>query len=128
MNKNFKTNLARAKGLGSSKHGFQHWYHQRLTGLFLIFFVIWAAYFINKSAQVHDLHGFLKLLKQPYNIMALIFFSITSFYHAALGLQVVIEDYIGNIAWRSFLIILMQLFSLVSATALVVTLLYIMFS
>ena len=43
MNGDFRTPLARARGLGSAKQGVHHWWAQRLTAIALIPLVVWFA-------------------------------------------------------------------------------------
>ena len=85
--------LGRVLGLGSAKEGVEHWWRQRTTALLLVpltlWFVITAIGLIgaDRTAIVAWMH----------NPMAAVFMVLligATFYHAALGLQVVIEDYI----------------------------------
>lgn len=93
--KKFVSDLGRAKGLGSAHEGLHHWMAERITAALLIPIVIWLVYSIIK------LHGatymeFTGWLQHPVNAILMIVFILTSFYHGAMGLQVVIEDYIHN--------------------------------
>lgn len=99
MNKNtakhsIKTPLARARGLGSAGHGSGHWIAQRVTAIANIPLVIWLVYSII-SLIGSDYAVFTAWLSEPINAVAMILFVISVFYHAALGLQVVIEDYVS---------------------------------
>lgn len=85
--------LARARGLGSAHEGVHHWVHQRLTALALIPLMIWLV------SSVVSLSGapyavFLNWVANPLNALLLMFTIIAGFYHASLGVQVVVEDYI----------------------------------
>ena len=44
-------------------------------------------------------------LSTPFNAIAMILFFITGFHHARLGLQVIIEDYVGSHGTRTAAII-----------------------
>ena len=46
------------------------------------------------------------VISQPYNLIAAISFVIAVFYHARLGMQVVIEDYISSLKTRFTILIL----------------------
>jgi succinate dehydrogenase / fumarate reductase, membrane anchor subunit len=85
--------LGRAIGLGSAKEGVQHWWVQRLTAIALVPLTLWfvAGVIAHVSADraeiVHWLH-------QPVPAVLLILLLVAGFWHAALGVQVVIEDYV----------------------------------
>lgn len=85
--------LARAKGLGSAKDGVQHWWLQRLTAIALAllspWFVIFAVGLIGA-----DQTAVRTAIAQPLTATLLLAFVLALFWHARLGLQVVIEDYL----------------------------------
>jgi succinate dehydrogenase / fumarate reductase membrane anchor subunit len=89
----FKSPMARAKGLGSSRGGLHHWLMQKITALVNIPLVIWMVWSLPILAQA-DYAAASAWLSQPVNAVLMIAFVISAFYHAALGLQVVIEDYV----------------------------------
>lgn len=86
------TELGRVRGLGSSKHGAQHWWHQRLTAAGNIVLMAWLLAAITRLPG-HDYDSVRRWLSAPVAAipMALLVFSV--FYHFRLGLQVLIEDY-----------------------------------
>ncbi len=90
-----KSPLARARGLGSAHEGADHWMKQRLTALANIPLVIWFVFSII-SLQGASHAEFITWLAQPLNAILAILFIISTFYHAVLGSQVVVEDYIHN--------------------------------
>lgn len=89
-----KTPLARARGLGSAGHGSGHWMAQRVTAVANIPLVIWLVYSVI-SLMGADYGAFTYWLSQPLNAVLMILFVTSVFYHAALGLRVVIEDYVS---------------------------------
>ncbi len=100
----YRSNLGRARGLGSAKEGSGHWIKQRVSAIAMIFLVIWLGYFVTSVAGASHVEA-LGLLQQPWNALFAIFFVTTSFYHATLGIQVVIEDYVhGPISAKTLLI------------------------
>jgi succinate dehydrogenase / fumarate reductase, membrane anchor subunit len=123
MSYNLKTDIAKAKGLGSAKTGSHHWLMQRITGIILVICSIWSVVFV-KYYSGKDLTTFIDNLKKPYNIVAITIFILMSFYHAMLGMRVVIEDYISCVKLRNILIIGIQLFTIVTVVALIVAWLY----
>jgi succinate dehydrogenase / fumarate reductase membrane anchor subunit len=87
--------LARARGLGSAKEGVHHWYLQRVTAVLLIFLMAWLVYaLVTLAGESHA--AALTFMARPFNAALLILSLITLFWHAVLGLQVVIEDYVHH--------------------------------
>jgi succinate dehydrogenase / fumarate reductase membrane anchor subunit len=113
--------LAKAKNLGVSGTGAHHWLHQRLTSCVMAVLVPWIFYFIYSIAG-KEMSVVLEHLRAPYNIVPIMLFLITTFYHASLGMRIVIEDYVHNLFARYFLIIVMQIFSVVTVVSGIVAL------
>lgn len=124
MNNNLRTDLAKAKGVGSAKSGSSHWLHQRITAIILAVCSIWLIFFI-KCNMSKDLTHFIGTLQKPYNIAPLGILIITSLYHAMLGMRIIIEDYISCIKLRMGLIIFLQIFCIITIVFLVVALFYV---
>ena len=55
-------------------------------------------------------------LKKPFNVVALLITVAISLYHAMLGMRVVIEDYVRCHKLRNAVIIIVQLFCIVTIT------------
>ena len=89
----FKNPMARARGLGNAPQGgSHHWMAQKITALANIPLVIWAIYsFVGLAGQ--DYAAVQDWMATFPNPVLLCLFVISTFYHAALGLQVAIEDY-----------------------------------
>jgi succinate dehydrogenase / fumarate reductase membrane anchor subunit len=94
--------LGRARGLGSAKHGAGHWRGQRITAVLLAplgLWFVWAT--IGLIGLGADLSVFRAWMSEPGNALLMILFAAAMFHHAALGLQVVIEDYVHDPAART---------------------------
>ena len=102
-----QTPLARARGLGSAKSGLHHWWHQRLTAAAMVVLIAYAIWLV-ASLSGADYDAAVALISQPWHASMLLLLVLTGFYHAALGLQVVIEDYIGHEKTRMFTILLVK--------------------
>jgi len=91
----FKSPAARVSGLGSAHSGVHHWLHQKITALANIPLVLWAMWsamtLAAAGANYETVRGF---FAQPMNAILMLLFLISVFYHAALGVQVVVEDYV----------------------------------
>lgn len=119
--------LAKARGLGSSHHGVHHWLNQRITAIANIPLVIWFVISVitMRGASYED---FTAWMGQPVNAILMILLVISTFYHAALGSQVVIEDYIHNKAFKMLKLIGTKLFFLAAAIACIFSILKIAFA
>ncbi|MCI0654051.1 MAG: succinate dehydrogenase, hydrophobic membrane anchor protein [Methylococcaceae bacterium] len=90
---NFRTPISKARGLGSAKAGFQHWWTQRITAVALIPLTLWFGIAIILVPGA-DHRTIVEWISSPWNTVLLIATIIAVFYHALLGIQVIIEDYI----------------------------------
>jgi succinate dehydrogenase / fumarate reductase, membrane anchor subunit len=89
----FRTPLARARGIGSGKTGTGHFWWQRVTAVLLVPLVAWFVGTLVSTIGA-DLATVQAILARPWNAILFALFAIALFWHAKLGLQVVIEDYI----------------------------------
>jgi succinate dehydrogenase / fumarate reductase membrane anchor subunit len=87
--------LATARGLGSARSGFQHWWVQRVTAVVLAIFTPFVVYCLAKYG-VSDYAQLKSQLANPWLSGILVVYVLALFWHARLGLQVVIEDYIHS--------------------------------
>jgi succinate dehydrogenase / fumarate reductase membrane anchor subunit len=89
--------LARARGHGSARDGVHHWFAQRASAALLILLAAWLLYAVIALAGA-DFATTRAFLAQPFNAALMVLLLISLFYHAMLGLQVVIEDYVHQAA------------------------------
>ena len=100
--------LGRAIGLGSAKEGVEHWWRQRTTALLLVPLTLWFVIAViglvgaDRAALVAWMHNLV-------SAMLMVLLLVATFYHAALGLQVVIEDYVHGEAMRIGALLVMRL-------------------
>jgi succinate dehydrogenase / fumarate reductase membrane anchor subunit len=85
--------LAIARGLGSAKEGVQHWWMQRLTAIALALLTPWFLWLL-VSLIGSDQAAVRATIAGPAHALPLLVFVLALFWHAKLGLQVVIEDYV----------------------------------
>jgi|APSaa5957512493_1039668.scaffolds.fasta_scaffold03323_7 succinate dehydrogenase / fumarate reductase membrane anchor subunit len=88
-----RSDLARARGLGSAKEGTGHWWAQRVTAVALLPLGLWFVYSAVSWGSM-DLAAFKVWLSEPGNLLLMVLFVGTLFYHMQLGVQAVIEDYV----------------------------------
>ena len=103
-----KTPLAQARGLGAAKSGLSHWWHQRLTAIAMVGLVAWMCALVVMLAGA-DFDSAMRLLSHPINAAILILFVGVGFWHSALGLQVVLEDYVAHEGVRLTMIIALRM-------------------
>ena len=89
------TSIGRVRGLGPAHEGAHHWLLQRFTAIGNVVLMSWL---LVSFVLLGDFgHGsIVKWLSQPLSATAMILLVISLFWHARLGLQVVIEDYIHD--------------------------------
>ncbi len=89
----FRTPLKRARGLGSGKTGTGHWWWQRVTAVLLVLLVPWLVGLL-VSLVGADVDAARLMVARPWNAIALALLIVAALWHAKLGMQVVIEDYV----------------------------------
>lgn len=118
---NMRTSLARAIGLGSAKEGSGPWWAERISAVALVPLTLWfAASIIAHTGS--DYATFIVWLRTPLAAIMMILLLIVLFYHTALGLQVVVEDYVHS-GVKFAVVIAVRLGCCVLATAGVVAIL-----
>ena len=91
----FRTPLKNVRGLGAAKTGTEHFVHQRLTATALVVLSIWFLVFV-LSLLGADYVTATAAVAKPWNAILVVGFLVAMFWHAQIGLQVVLEDYIHN--------------------------------
>ena len=87
------TSIGRVRGLGAAHNGTHHWLVQRFTAIGNLLLVLWF------GASLLMLPGFgypavAEWLARPVPATAMALLVISTFWHARLGMQVLIEDYV----------------------------------
>lgn len=103
-----RSDLSRVLGLGSARSGSHHWIHQRMTAIAIVPLALWfvTALLTHMHDDVVDLTNW---IRSPFVTVLLVSLIGAMFYHAKLGLQVVIEDYIHAEFVKVALLISMKL-------------------
>ena len=122
--------LRRVLGLGAAKEGSRHWYAQRLSAISVAILGIW--FFIALAGldgvDLDRVRAWLSaplafrpveavLSNAPLAATLLLLLIGTLAWHTILGLQVVIEDYVGSRGLRLGLLIGMKFAFVLAATA-----------
>ena len=101
----YRTPIGRARGLGSAKSGVAHFWWQRVTAVVLALLVPWLVGTLVSlvGADLAQVHA---VFARPYNAILMALFVVALFWHAKLGIQVVIEDYVHARALELSLLVL----------------------
>ncbi|MGH8397073.1 MAG: succinate dehydrogenase, hydrophobic membrane anchor protein [Gammaproteobacteria bacterium] len=112
----FRTPLARARGLGSAKEGTGHWLTQRITAVALIPLTLWfaASVLVYMHADYATVESW---IHTPWTAVLLVLLVATVYWHACLGLQVVIEDYVHDEWLKMGVIVLIRFVSVILVVA-----------
>jgi succinate dehydrogenase / fumarate reductase membrane anchor subunit len=122
----FRTELGRVRGLGAAKEGVHHWWMQRVSAIALVPLTLWFVIVLIAHTGA-DYAATRAWLGSPVTFGLMVLLTGATFYHAQLGLQVVIEDYVHREGWKIALILVTKLASLVLALVALVALLVIAF-
>lgn len=90
-----KSELSKARNHGAAGEGTHHWIMQKATAIANIPLVIWFVYSI-VSLVGRDAAVAQAFFESGLNAALMALVILSSFYHAALGLQVVVEDYVSS--------------------------------
>jgi len=122
----YRTPLARARGLGAAGNGSKHWIGQRVSALALLVLGLWFVW----SLALHsgfDYDAAIAWVRRPHVAVTLLLTVAVGFYHMYLGLRVVIEDYVHQIALKSALLVMVFAGSWLMGVAAIVSVLRIFF-
>ena len=89
------TSLGKVRGLGSAHHGAHHWLIARTTAVSNLLLMTW---FIVSLVLLSD-YSYATVtgwLSKPIAAVPMMLLILSVFYHARLGLQVIVEDYIHD--------------------------------
>ena len=100
--------VGRAIGLGSAKEGVEHWWLQRVTAVALVPLTLWFVIAVVRLSSA-DIDAVRDWVGHPLPAILLVLLLIATFWHASLGLQVVIDDYVHTGLAKLGLLIVVRL-------------------
>ena len=90
-----KSPLNQVLGLGTAREGASHWWHQRITAVALVVLGLWFALsLLGLDLGSHD--ALVAWISDPITAVLLSLTVTCLTYHSWLGIQVVVEDYVGG--------------------------------
>jgi succinate dehydrogenase / fumarate reductase membrane anchor subunit len=103
------TPLGRARGLGSSQRGGEHWLTERVTSIALLLLGTWLVASLLLLPKL-DQRTVVEWLHAPSGAIPMALFVIIGFRHALDGVKVVIDDYVHEegprFAWNTLMLFL----------------------
>ncbi|MEP3420891.1 MAG: succinate dehydrogenase, hydrophobic membrane anchor protein [Erythrobacter sp.] len=89
------TSIGRVRGLGSSHHGAHHWLTHRFSAITNLVLMSWLIVSIAVLGD-YSYGSIVSWLTTPVSAIAMILLVISLFWHAKMGLGVLIEDYVPD--------------------------------
>ena len=105
--------------LMSASEAVHHWWAQRLTAVVLIPLSLWIVYSLTTMYSA-NYETVTLWLNNATNSLLMLFFILSLYYHAVLGLQVVIEDYVESDWQRKSLLLLIKIILSIAALSAVI--------
>lgn len=103
--KSMRSPFVQASGLGSAKEGVEHWWTERVTAVALVPLTLWFIVSMIAHGR-NDYIACIAWLRTPFSALMMVLLLIALFYHTALGLQVIIEDYVHSVIKAPALIVM----------------------
>ncbi len=114
--------VGRARGLGSARSGADHFWRQRLTAIALAPLAVWLVISLITLSGAD--YGTVKAwLDRPLNATLMLLAVLAAVWHAQLGVQVVIEDYVHHAGAKWSALIGLRLAAIALATFMAVSIL-----
>lgn len=88
-----RSGLGKARGLGSARAGTAHWWAERATSIALVPLTLWFILVMFRLVAAPRV-AVMAWASSPLNATLMLALVVITFHHMALGLQVVIEDYV----------------------------------
>ena len=88
-----RSQLGRARGLGSAHAGFHHWWIERVEAVALVPLTIWFIYsLLHLVGATHQ--AVIDWLSSPIPLVLMLLLIVATFHHFSLGVQSVLDDYV----------------------------------
>lgn len=108
------TSIGRVRGLGAAHSGSHHWLIIRYTAIGSLLLTVWLGASILMLPSL-DYASVREWLSHPVPATAMALFVLVNVWHARLGIQVVVEDYVHEDANKFACIVALNLVAFASA-------------
>ena len=102
-----ETPLARVRGLGAAGEGAEAWWRERLSSVALFLLFVWLAVALLRLPDLSH-RTLAEWLAQPLAAVPMLLLVAAFFWHARLGLRVVVEDYVHDEGGKLFWLVLID--------------------
>jgi succinate dehydrogenase / fumarate reductase, membrane anchor subunit len=89
------TPLGKVRGLGSARHGGEHWVEERFISVALVLLSLWLIFSLVMLPAL-DRDSVVEWLRAPAGAVPMALFVITAFKHGLDGVKVLIDDYVHD--------------------------------
>ena len=103
--------LKQVRGLGSAKSGVHHWWLQRVTAVGTFALAVWFVASLILLPNL-DHSSVVAWVGQPLVAVPLLLLTLSVFWHARLGVQVLIEDYVHGEGLKLLAVVALNFFIL----------------
>ncbi|MGE3713384.1 MAG: succinate dehydrogenase, hydrophobic membrane anchor protein [Alphaproteobacteria bacterium] len=110
-----RSRLSKVRGLGSAHHGVEHWWWQRVTALAMVPLGAWFMCSLIGNLLSPEVISVAEWFASPIHTVLMLFLAPMATFHAKLGLQVVIEDYVHT-SFAKYLLLLTNLYACIAMT------------
>jgi len=94
--------------LAPFEHARQHWVSQRITSIAIVILGFWFVYQLLFVLTSFDHPEVFAWASDPLNAIILLLLSLYAIYHAELGVQTVLEDYVATERLRTYTLYLLR--------------------
>ena len=108
--------LGRARGYGSAKEGVSTFLAERISAVALIPLTLWFVFSV-AQLPVQSFTAVRHWVAAPSVAVALVLFLAVLFYHSALGVKVVVEDYVAGEGKKLVVLLLVRFIHAILAAA-----------
>ena len=102
-----ETPLGRVRGLGAAREGAHHWWEERYSSIALLLLLVWLLVSLLRLPAL-DYESVRAWLAQPLAAVPMLLLIVAAFWHAKMGLRVIVEDYVHEEGGKLFWLVLIN--------------------
>tara|TARA_B100000745_G_scaffold108811_1_gene69767 strand:- start:246 stop:629 length:384 start_codon:yes stop_codon:yes gene_type:complete len=113
--------------LSGFEHARDHWRSQRETAVILFILTFWFLYQLLFVLNSFDFIEVQTWARDPLNALIIVLTSLYMIYHAELGVQVIIEDYVSESRSQLILLYILRFFRICVVLTTLISMFFIVF-